>query len=372
VNSRNVLYFAWFTGAAGLVAALAPLARSLAHRVGLVDRPGGQDYKWHQRPTAYLGGAVIALVVIVMVLVDRIGGASADQLTVILLGGLLCGAIGLWDDWRSLGAGPKLAATVIGALAVWGVGVRVTFTGNPAVDLVLTMTWIVVVTHAVNVIDNMDGVAVGLAALAALGVFAIAAQSGQTRVALFAAAVAGACIGFLPFNFRPASMFLGDAGTLFLGFILASMALVLDLPGGARLTRATVHVLLLAVPIFNTILVVISRRRHGRRITVGGTDGLAHRLVALGLSRNQAALVFWMAGALFVGNAVLVNRIGESAAILTDVLLLAIAAPAIWLLEKVYSAGDSRVRREPLSVRIGWTPLRRAGLAKQAHKAGRV
>src|SRR6266480_1672692 len=144
----------WFTGSAALASVLTPLARALAHRLGLVDQPGGQSYKWHQRPTAYLGGAAIALAVVVIGILAR-GQSPADRITVILLGGLACGAVGVWDDWRSLGVGPKVAATLVGGVAVWAAGVRVAFTGNLAVDFALTVIWIVVVTHAVNVIDNM-------------------------------------------------------------------------------------------------------------------------------------------------------------------------------------------------------------------------
>ena len=331
---RPFLYIIWFTGSAALTMLLTPLARSLAHRLGLVDRPDGRSYKWHRRPTAYLGGAAIALTVVVMAILAR-GHAAADRISVILLGGLVCGAVGLWDDWRSLRVGPKLAATLVGGVAVWAVGVRVAFTGNVAADLALTLAWLVVVTHAVNVVDNMDGVAVGLAALTATAAFVIAILNGQTRVALMAAAIAGACIGFLPFNLGPATVFLGDAGTLFLGFVLASLALALDLPGTAPLVRVTVPVLLLGVPIFNAALVIVSRRRAGRPIIEGATDGVAHRLVARGFSRGQAGVAFWIAGAALAANAVLVAQMGEAAAAVTDVLLLITAAIAIWLFERV-------------------------------------
>jgi UDP-GlcNAc:undecaprenyl-phosphate/decaprenyl-phosphate GlcNAc-1-phosphate transferase len=129
-------------------------------------------------------------------------------------------------------------------------------------------------------------------------VVALALATGQPRVAIAAAAVAGACLGFLPFNFRPATVFLGDSGALFLGFILASLPLLLDLPGRSKPARVAVPVLLVGVPLFNTMLVVVSRWRRRVRITVGGTDGLAHRLVLFGLDRNGAAMVFWAAAAL--------------------------------------------------------------------------
>ena len=331
---RSFLYIIWFTGSAALATVLTPLARTLAHRLGLVDQPGGQSYKWHQRPTAYLGGAAIAFAVVVIGILSR-GRSPADRITVILLGGLVCGAVGVWDDWRSLGVGPKVAATLVGGVAVWAAGVRVAFTGNQVADFALTVSWIVVVTHAVNVIDNMDGVAVGLVAISATAAFVIAILNGETRVALMAVVIAGACIGFLPFNVGPATVFLGDGGTLFLGFVLASLALTLDLPGRGLLVRASVPVLLLGVPIFNAALVVVSRRRGGRPIVVGGTDGVAHRLVAWGLSRSQATVAFWFAGAALAAAAVLVARAGGAAAVAVDSTLVIGASIAIWRFEQV-------------------------------------
>jgi UDP-GlcNAc:undecaprenyl-phosphate GlcNAc-1-phosphate transferase len=325
----------WFGGSAAITVALTPVARRVAHRFGLVDRPGGQSYKWHRTPTAYLGGLVIALAVLVVGLMGAGGESSFDRAGVILLGGLVCAGVGAWDDWRSLGVGPKLLPTLAGGAAVWAAGVRVGLSGNPIVDFVLTIAWIVVVTHAVNVIDNMDGVAVGLAAISATAVFVIALATGQARVALMAAAVAGASVGFTPFNYRPATVFLGDSGTLFLGFMLASLALSLDLGGATAVTRLTVPSLLLAIPLFNTALVVLSRSRGGRRITIGATDGVAHRLVALGLTREVAALVFWGAGAVGAGLAVLVSRAGAAAAAVVAGAVIVSGAIGLWLFEKV-------------------------------------
>jgi UDP-GlcNAc:undecaprenyl-phosphate GlcNAc-1-phosphate transferase len=342
----------WFGGSAGITAALTPGARRIAHRFGLVDRPGGQSYKWHHTPTAYLGGLVIALAVLVVGTFGTRGHSPADRATVILLGGLVCALVGAWDDWRSLGVGPKLLPTLVGGAAVWTAGVRVGLSGNAVVDLVLTMAWIVVVTHAVNVIDNMDGVAVGLAAISATGVFAIAMTSGQTRVAVMAAAVAGASLGFVPFNFRRATVFLGDAGTLFLGFMLASLALALDIQVGSAVIRVTVPVLLMGVPVFNTFLVVLSRTRGGRRITVGGTDGVAHRLVALGLSRSLAAVAFWTAGALCSGLAVLVSRLGMGVAAVVAGVVMVSGATGVWLFDRVDTVtGESGPAGRPLLVR---------------------
>jgi UDP-GlcNAc:undecaprenyl-phosphate/decaprenyl-phosphate GlcNAc-1-phosphate transferase len=370
VTSRPFEYLMWFGGSAAITVALTPVARRLAHRFGLVDRPGGQSYKWHRTPTAYLGGLVIALAVLVVGLAGAGGESSFDRAGVILAGGLVCAGVGAWDDWRSLGVGPKLLPTLAGGAAVWAAGVRVGLSGNPVVDLVLTIAWIVVVTHAVNVIDNMDGVAVGLAGISATAVFVVAAATGQPRVALMAAAVAGASVAFTPFNYRPATVFLGDAGTLFLGFMLASLALSLDLGGATAVTRLSVPSLLLAVPIFNTALVVLSRSRGGRRITIGGTDGLAHRLVALGLTREAAALVFWGAGAVCAGLAVLVSRTGVEAAAIVSFTVVISAAIGLWLFERVdISTLQARVVTPSLPLSTGSASLRLVGAEARMGRA---
>jgi UDP-GlcNAc:undecaprenyl-phosphate GlcNAc-1-phosphate transferase len=339
VSPRPVQYLVWFGGSAGITALLTPVARRIAHRFGLVDHPGGQSYKWHQTPTAYLGGLAIALGILLVEAFGRTRGLGPmDQATVILSGGLICALVGALDDWRSLGVAAKLLPTVAGGGVVWAAGVRVGLSGNRAMDLFLTVAWIVVVTHAVNVIDNMDGVAAGLAAISATGVFSIALASGQTRVALMAAAVAGASVGFLPFNYRRATVYLGDAGTLFLGFMLASLALTLDVPGGTAVVRVSVPVLLMGIPVFNTALVVVSRARAGRRITVGSTDGIAHRLVALGLSRSDAAVAFWAAGVVSAGAAVLLTHFSVRAAALLCCTVVAVAGIGLWLFERIDTA----------------------------------
>lgn len=319
-----------FLGSGLVVVAFTPLARRIAVRFGLVDHPGGRDYKWHTEPTAYVGGLVIAGTLILAAIPALIAVPSATKIMAILVGAGWCAAVGLWDDWRPLRWIPKLIPTVGGGVLLWVAGIRTGVVGLPAVDFLLLVLWVVVVTHALNVIDNMDGVAVGLACVGALGVLAIAVTTGQPRVAIVAAAVAGACLGFLPFNFRPATVFLGDSGSLFLGFLLASLPLILDLPGSSRPARVVVPLLLVGVPLFNTMLVVVSRRRRGVRITVGATDGLAHRLMLFRLDRNSAAMVFWVAAAMlataawFVADAPPVAAaLAGAAYLLTSVILVA-------------------------------------------------
>jgi UDP-GlcNAc:undecaprenyl-phosphate/decaprenyl-phosphate GlcNAc-1-phosphate transferase len=344
-----------FLGCGLIVVYLTPPARRIAFRFGLVDHPGGRDYKWHTEPTAFVGGLVVAGALIVAVVPLLLTMPSGTKIVAILIGAGLCAAVGLWDDRRPLAWTPKLIPPVAGAVLLWMAGIRTGVFGEPVADFLLLVLWVVVVTHALNVIDNMDGVAVGLAGVSALGVVAIALATGQPRVAIAAAAVAGACLGFLPFNFRPATVFLGDSGALFLGFILASLPLLLDLPGRSKPARPAVPVLLVGVPLFNTMLVVVSRWRRRVRITVGGTDGLAHRLVLVGIDRNAAAMVFWAAAALLATAAWFIAAAPPVAAVLTSAgYLIASVIGVAWFESIAPIAVAVRSPRENLSA--GETP----------------
>jgi UDP-GlcNAc:undecaprenyl-phosphate/decaprenyl-phosphate GlcNAc-1-phosphate transferase len=192
----------------------------------------------------------------------------------------------------------------------------------------------------------MDGVAVGLAAITAAGYFSISIATHETRVALLAVVVCGACVGFLPFNYslradRGASIFLGDAGTLSLGFVLAALPLALDLPGSSPGTRVAVPGLLLGVPLFNLALVMVSRRRGGRPVMSGGTDGVAHRLVVLGSTRERATLLFWAAGTALAAVGILVARASAITGWIAFSAAAVTFAAGIWAFERVeLSSGE--------------------------------
>ena len=265
---------------------LTPAAAGLARRLGVLDRPG--ERKAHVDPTPYLGGAALALGLVVAGFVI---GATTRQALVIAACGLVVFGLGLLDDLRGLRPAPKLAVEAVLAVALWLGGVRAGFFDIPALDLVLTIVWVVVITNAVNLTDNMDGLASGIAAIASAAYFAIAAPQGDYLVAAFAAALGGASVGFLRYNFPPARIFLGDAGSLLLGFLLATLGLLLDLDVSSDVLRIGVQALILGVPVFDTALVIVTRRREGRPITLGGTDHASHRLARLGLSGREVALV---------------------------------------------------------------------------------
>lgn len=299
-----------------------PVAAGVARRLGLLDRPDAQ--KAHLELTPYLGGVAVA---VGLVVAGFVIGSTVRQAAVVAACALVILLLGLVDDLRGLG--PAVRVSIEGALAVvlWSEHVRAGFFGIPALDLALTIVWIVAVTNALNLLDNMDGLASGVTALASLAYFAIAVSQGDYLVASFAAALAGASVGFLRHNFPPARIFLGDAGSLLLGFLLAVLGLMLDLDVANDVLRIGVQALILGVPVFDTLFVVVSRLRGGRPLLLGGKDHSSHRLAAFGLSGRQVALATY-AAQLACSSIAVVWVVAKSAAISVTVAWIALGLAA--------------------------------------------
>lgn len=266
-----------------------PSVARLAIRVGMVDHP--KKDRFHTDPTPYLGGLAVAAG---LALIGTVAASAQRELLVIVACGFALGAVGFVDDWRSIDPRVKLGLEAAAGAALWLVGVRAGFFGIAGLDLALTIGWIVVITNAVNLLDNMDGLCSGVIAISATTFFAIAAQRGDYLVGSFALAVAGGSLGFLRHNYPPAKIFLGDAGSLMLGFFLGSLALKLDLIGPSGPVRAGIVLLIVGVPLFDTLLVIIARLREGRIVYQGSTDHSSHRLATLGLSSSGVAVAMYV------------------------------------------------------------------------------
>ncbi|MDQ4091281.1 MAG: undecaprenyl/decaprenyl-phosphate alpha-N-acetylglucosaminyl 1-phosphate transferase [Actinomycetota bacterium] len=262
-----------------------PFLRRLAVATGFVDRPGA--HKSHHRPTPYLGGVGLIAGVLIGMLVARHLGV---HVFVIALGAAVLGSVGLVDDHRTVHPGIRLLLQLIAASVPVVLGLRVSVTGVEVVDQALTLVWIVGVTNAFNLLDNMDGLSAGVAAAAGLSVLALSALGGQGSAAEASAAVVGACLGFLAYNRRPASIFMGDTGSLFLGFVVAVLAIEVD-PNLDPPNSFIVPLLILGLPMLDTVTVSLARVRRGHSVLRGGRDHLSHRLVALGLSPGPAVAV---------------------------------------------------------------------------------
>ena len=278
---RPAWAYAFATGAA-LTLVTTPLLRRLAVTTGFVDRPDPR--KVHAVPVPYLGGVGLILSVMAAMLLE---GRFHYSVAVVAFGGAALGTVGLLDDDRTLNPGARaLAQTAAAAVAVLA-GIRIHATGITVIDVLLTVVWIVGITNAFNLLDNMDGLAAGVVAAASGAALWLALARGQNTEAVMAAALAGACLAFLAYNRRPASIFMGDAGSLFLGFLVAVLSIEVS-PTVSPPTSFAIPLILVALPVLDTLTVIVSRLRRGRAVSVGGQDHLSHRLVALGWSPATA------------------------------------------------------------------------------------
>ncbi|MCL5256938.1 MAG: undecaprenyl/decaprenyl-phosphate alpha-N-acetylglucosaminyl 1-phosphate transferase [Chloroflexi bacterium] len=270
-----------------------PLAKRVAVKLGVVDLPGVR--KVHSVPVPLLGGAAMYLAFILAVLF--FGELFyVQQIVGILLGATLVSFLGIWDDKWGLRPVIKLLGQVAAALILVVSGVQVGFLHVPALNIAVTVLWVVGITNAMNLLDNMDGLSGGVALVASAFFLLIAAMSGQYLVAILSAAIMGACVGFLYYNFNPATIFMGDTGSLFLGFVLAAIGIKLRFPANYDIVTWMVPVIVLGMPIFDTTLVTISRLRRHKPVSVGGKDHVSHRLVALGFTKREAVMAIHLAG----------------------------------------------------------------------------
>ncbi len=272
-----------------LALALTPVVRAMARRRGVVARPKAD--RWHKKPTAMLGGVAIFASVAVTCLVFL---PHTTSNAVVLIASTFLFTVGLIDDLIHIKPYQKLIGQVMGAALVIYYGLTLPWTGSAPLNIAITIFWLVGITNAINLLDNMDGLAAGIAAIASATLAFSFVASGQLAEALMLAVFAAALIGFLVYNSNPASIFMGDCGSMFIGFFLSSTALLSMAPGGRSrsfLPVLAVPALILLVPIFDTTFVTILRKLAGRSASQGGRDHTSHRLVALGMSERRAV---WM------------------------------------------------------------------------------
>ena len=287
--------------------ALTLVVRTLARRFKLIAAP--RPDRWHRKPTALYGGVGIFLAFLVTTLVlHRPPRVSGGHLLLLCSAGLF--VVGLVDDIFHLKPYAKLVGQIFFCTAITMFGLRLHWLPSEVLDQALTIFWLVGITNAINLLDNLDGLAGGVAAIAALYLVYFCHVSGVASAAYLSAAFAGAISGFLVFNVNPASIFMGDCGSLFLGFFLGAVTLVNNTGGVRRNIVAVlaIPVLLLLIPIVDTTLVTVSRRMAGRPVSKGGRDHTSHRLVALGLTERNAAFTLWTLAALSGAVAVLVRN----------------------------------------------------------------
>jgi UDP-GlcNAc:undecaprenyl-phosphate/decaprenyl-phosphate GlcNAc-1-phosphate transferase len=313
--------------------------RALAIRVGMVDLPGPR--KVHLQPIPLLGGLAIYGGVMIAIFTAFDGPARAQSIGIVT-GATLVATVGFMDDrgWLhhqiKLFVGMPLAAVVLLASGVHA-NVFETLLGGGIgywLDAALTVVWVVGITASFSILDHMDGLCAGVAAMASVFFAILAYLNGQTVVTILAAATLGAASGFLRWNFKPAKIFMGDGGAMFLGFLMATLALKLRLEHATTLAGWLAPVLILSPTIFDTALVTISRSRRGLLpFATPGKDHSAHRLANLGLGQRGAVLTMYLAGAVCGGSGVLVSYLATLPAAIVSGLVFVLMLPGIMLLE---------------------------------------
>ncbi len=312
-----------------------PMVRRLAFLAGFVDEPSSR--KLHRAPMPLMGGlaisagALVAFVLLVSALPINfwvppvLGTVGACAVIVV---------VGLLDDRLGLPAWAKLVGQFLAVAILIYVGVRVQLRLPDWLNVALSVIWIVGITNAMNFMDNMDGLSAGVSGVAAAFILLLAVSGDQYLVAALAAGTLGACLGFLRYNFRPARIFMGDAGSNFLGFLLAVLALDLRFPENVNFVTWMVPVFILGLPILDTTLVIVSRTRRGvNPLTTAGKDHLSHRLVAQGFTETEAVLILYLIAGAFGVTALFITSadVLEGYAIAIAAVILGLAA--IWRLE---------------------------------------
>jgi UDP-GlcNAc:undecaprenyl-phosphate GlcNAc-1-phosphate transferase len=297
-----------------LSALLSPVAIRLSKRIGAIDVPR-DNRRMHTEPVPRFGGmsifiaAIVAFTLIRMVFdmmipVSERDGEPTDKIFAIIVGGVLIYIVGVIDDLKGMKPVIKFACQILCASAVFFLGIRIpgisllglSFAGNMTGDLIfsfiVTVAWIVVITNTINLIDGLDGLAAGVAAIASLSIGYAAYIHGHYTVTLCMVALAGAAGGFLPFNFFPARIFMGDSGSLFLGFMLATTSIISPAKG-ATVVATVVPVLVLGVPIFDVFFAVLRRISKGRPIFSADKGHLHHQLAYIGMGQRRAVLMLY-------------------------------------------------------------------------------
>ena len=314
------------------------LVRAFANRHGFVAAP--RKDRWHQKPTALMGGIAIYLAFVSGYFIYF---SPSTKTLPILIAGTLLFVTGLIDDLVQFKPYIKLVMQLVAAAITVYAGLRLRLTDSQWLNDFITIFWLVGLTNAVNLLDNMDGLAGGISLIAAVFLGITFLLSGQANEAILTILLAGAILGFLAFNFNPASIFMGDCGSMFLGYTLGGMALLSNLGYTRNLASVFLTpVLILMIPIFDTCLVTITRKRSGRPVSQGGRDHTSHRLVALGMSERRAVQVLYLLAAISGGLALLVRGMRlEAVLLLVSAFALTILLLGLYLGKvRVYDDGQ--------------------------------
>ena len=294
---------------------ITPVFRSIARKLKILDYPGGR--KLQANPVAYLGGLAIITPITLGSFLILFTSLSIDLKQQFYLGlilpALAIAFIGLIDDVYQLPPWPRfISQSAVGLITAFilnlsGAGVEVF--GNQLLNTLATIFWVVAIINALNFIDNMDGLATSISMVASLAMFTLAYLNNQYLVAALSLAIFASCLGFLFWNKRPASIYLGDAGALYLGFLLAAISIRIDLDNDSAPIRALVLILILAIPVIDTTQVVVSRIVKGKSPFEGGRDHISHLLLKRGLSQRLVLFILTTFAVLFAVVAIILAEV---------------------------------------------------------------
>ena len=312
----NKEYFLLFVGAYLIVGALTPLMRKIAIATKVVDQPN-TSHKSHKKPVPYLGGvAIIIGIITISYLTSLISNFTSTTFwlaTSVLGPALALGLIGLWDDVKDLRPLPRFIAQSIAGIFTASILIITNNVANPTgsnfFDAAITIFWVVGICNSINFFDNLDGGAAGAVAISSITLAYLALTGDQYLIAALSTVTAGATLGFLVWNKNPAKIYMGDAGALFLGVLLATLTIRFEPNSKTQIGSYLTPVFLLAVPILDTTVAVFSRLRRHISPFQGGQDHLSHRLIRAGLSRKQTALSLWILSALYAAVAIFISRV---------------------------------------------------------------
>lgn len=311
-----------------------PWVRRLALELGFVDAPASRKLHQEAMPLlgglAIIGGTLLAVLGFTYLAYGRIPPSVAG----VLLAAGVVAATGLVDDRLGLPAWVKLAGQFLGFLILIRFGIRVQLPVPDVLNYLITFLWLAGIANAVNFLDNMDGLSAGVSAVAAAFILLLATIGDQVLVAGLSAAILGACLGFLRFNFPPAQIFMGDTGSLFLGFLLAVLALQLRFPLNSSFVTWMVPLFILGIPIFDMALVVISRLRRGVSPNTAGRDHTSHRLNTAGFTQRETVLILYLLGGVLGLAGVFVTQATALEGYFMGIVAVCIGLLAIWWLER--------------------------------------
>jgi UDP-GlcNAc:undecaprenyl-phosphate/decaprenyl-phosphate GlcNAc-1-phosphate transferase len=312
----NTEYFLLFVISYLLVGVLTPIMRKIAIATDVVDRPNS-SHKSHKKPVPYLGGVAIIIGVIVVSystsLISNFTSETFWLATSVLGPALALGIIGLWDDAKNLPPLPRFIAQSVAGVFTASVLIITDTVGNPTgsiiFDSLITVIWVVGICNSINFFDNLDGGAAGTVAISSIALAYLALSGDQFLIAALSIVTVGATLGFLVWNKSPAKIYMGDAGALFLGVLLATLTVRFEPDTQSQLSSYLIPVFLVAIPILDTTVAVVSRLRRNLSPFQGGQDHLSHRLIRAGYTRKTAALSLWGLSTLFATIAILISQL---------------------------------------------------------------